>query len=697
MSTKHFDTQEILKHPNADSAALWILRILVDLNAWQQLSKFSGCYSEDNVVYKAINLTHLLNAEADEKTFLDALNHQYQLLSQNVRVTGSTFNMNLRRFNKSLGLSDSETKILEFAATLQTHMGLNHAAELLNKLHAGNLFCVISIILDLPEHQVRKALTNEGVLARSGLLRVNRRHTEKLPYFLNLMDGICPVLFLPQTDDILRHYFQKGKKPQLEPDNYAHMQSDYQLIRDYLQQGRQRELAGMNVLLYGLPGTGKTELARTVSEELGMPLFEISTTDEDGEAIKDSKRFVAYQLSQQALARHSNALILFDEIEDVFPCSDDFFASPPSDGPGKAWINQLLEQNPVPAIWVSNDIDQIEKAYIRRFDLVVKLDLPPHAVRETMLNDYLVDMPVSRQWIKQVARNPHLAPALISRAARVVSIMNDGTKCQQQLEQVLSHTLNAMGHSCPVLPSENNQTPISYRLDALNPDRDIKRLIDGLKKHGRGRLCIYGPPGTGKTAFGRHIAEQLEKNLIIKRASDILDAFIGGTEKNLAEMFRQARHDDCILMLDEADSFLQDRSHARYSWEISQVNEFLTQMEDFEGLFICSTNLVDSLDAASLRRFDLKIKFDYLRPNQAWALFQQTLLDQQQSIENAPDWQAKLAKLDCLTPGDFATVVRQNRLDNDELSPDNLLQSLIMECSFKKQTVSRGIGFTANL
>ena len=46
-------------------------------------------------------------------------------------------------------------------------------------------------------------------------------------------------------------------------------------------------------------------------------------------------------------------------------------------------------------------------------------------------------------------------------------------------------------------------------------------------------------------------------------------------------------------------------------------------MEDFEGLFVCSTNLMDVFDQASLRRFDLKIKFDYLRPEQAWIMFQQ--------------------------------------------------------------------------
>lgn len=73
--------------------------------------------------------------------------------------------------------------------------------------------------------------------------------------------------------------------------------------------------------------------------------------------------------------------------------------------------------------------------------------------------------------------------------------------------------------------------------------------------------------------------------------------------------------DDSVLLLDEADSFLRDRTSAQRSWEVTQVNELLTQMERFEGLFICSNNLIDRLDSASIRRFDFKIMLSYLKPS----------------------------------------------------------------------------------
>jgi SpoVK/Ycf46/Vps4 family AAA+-type ATPase len=118
-------------------------------------------------------------------------------------------------------------------------------------------------------------------------------------------------------------------------------------------------------------------------------------------------------------------------------------------------------------------------------------------------------------------------------------------------------------------------------------------------------------------------------------------------------------------------------------------------MESFEGLFICSTNLVDKLDSASLRRFDIKIKFDYLNREQRWTLFREVIKAQGQRMRNARALKTRLDQLGNLTPGDFATVVRQNRLANAALTPAGLLDALVQEAKFKRDGQGTGIGFTA--
>ena len=118
--------------------------------------------------------------------------------------------------------------------------------------------------------------------------------------------------------------------------------------------------------------------------------------------------------------------------------------------------------------------------------------------------------------------------------------------------------------------------------------------------------------------------------------------------KNIAEAFAEARAKKAMLIFDEADSFLQNRNNAVRNWEVSQVNEMLTWMESHEYPFVCTTNLISSLDEASLRRFTFKIKFDFMTKEQANCAFEHFF-----GIKNVN------LNLRGLTAGDFATVKKK--------------------------------------
>jgi len=252
----------------------------------------------------------------------------------------------------------------------------------------------------------------------------------------------------------------------------------------------------------------------------------------------------------------------------------------------------------------------------------------------------------------------------------------------------MNNTLEALGAAR--LPASAGDSTIAYRLDLLNADCDLQRLQDGLGRLGEGRLCLYGPPGTGKTAFGRHLARALDRPLLVKRASDILSPYVGIAERNIAQMFSEARAEGAVLLLDEADSLLRDRQGAQRSWEVTQVNEMLTQMEEFRGIFIASTNLMDSLDAAAMRRFDARIRLGYLGAEQAWEMF--VGLAQGLKLLSTGDARKALNRQVNLTPGDFASVERHCRLDpvKDDLE---LVGRLRQACEGKREPVQRSIGF----
>ena len=166
--------------------------------------------------------------------------------------------------------------------------------------------------------------------------------------------------------------------------------------------------------------------------------------------------------------------------------------------------------------------------------------------------------------------------------------------------------------------------------------------------------------------------------------------FVGQTEKNIARTFREAEEDGALLLIDEVDSFLQDRRDTQHSWEVTQVNEMLTQVESFAGIFIASTNLMHGLDPAALRRFDLKVRLDYLRTDQAWALLQRHCTHLNLIAPGAPE-QARMARLRQLTPGDFAVVLRQQRF-RPLPDADALVSVLEAECALK-QGACNTIGF----
>jgi SpoVK/Ycf46/Vps4 family AAA+-type ATPase len=402
---------------------------------------------------------------------------------------------------------------------------------------------------------------------------------------------------------------------------------------------------------------------------------------------------------QALLAGKSNAIILFDEVKDVFPVERPLFPSlteEPGSGQNKAWTNRILEQNPTPAFWLANRVCQVDPAFLRRFDFVLEMKPFSQSVRHSRLVKCFEGFNVTDKWIDRFARIRNLTAADIARAQKVLALIgSDGRSLDVQAELTLEGHIAARGNR-KVKPSYPK--PNVFHQDILNTDMDTAQLVDCLGRNSRARVCLYGPPGTGKTLFAYHLAETLDKPILVKRASDILSMWVGGTEQNLAGMFEEASDEEAILLLDEADSFLQDRKGASHRWEITEVNELLTQMECYPGIFICATNFMDSLDKAVLRRFPIKIRFDYLRRDQREKCFVWTLAEVGCSIEGElPERiRMKLATMNNLTPGDFAARGERWRILSIVPTPDLLLSALEEESRLKPESRKSQIGFAAS-
>jgi SpoVK/Ycf46/Vps4 family AAA+-type ATPase len=138
---------------------------------------------------------------------------------------------------------------------------------------------------------------------------------------------------------------------------------------------------------------------------------------------------------------------------------------------------------------------------------------------------------------------------------------------------------------------------------------------------------------------------------------------------------------------------LQDRRGAQRTYEVTEVNEMLQGMERFDGIFVCTTNLLERLDQAALRRFTFKIKFMPLTATQRERMFVTEALAGDASLMT-PEIHKRLAHLTQLCPGDFAAIKRQTEILAAEFSAAEFLDQLEAEHRIKPEVrESRGIGF----
>lgn len=531
----------------------------------------------------------------------------------------------------------------------------------------------LTMVAGLPKGLGNSLLNQEAPLMRLGILFRTRYRGN-----LNLSSWVQEFIFSLHKNDAARYEALIGvpvpSKDELTAKDFAYVEAA-KLATRLMKQARHTK--GFNILLYGTPGTGKSSFAQVLAQSAKLNLYPVGVCN-NGEEEKNYRLQQLYR-KQFLLKTVKNTCLLLDEGEDIFSSLETRTS--------KVEINNLLENNEVPVIWTTNKIHRMDPAYIRRFTLAVCFDKPPVEMRQKIWNKYLSANKITytKGDTLALAKKYEVQPSMIAGAAQAARMAKGGLPTVQEHLSFMMQALNG-GRKNP----EEEKTNIRFYPALIHADMDLQALTTQLTRLGRLNfsLCLYGASGTGKSAYARYLADKLGLEVVQRRASDLISCYVGETEQNIAKAFAQAREDKSLLIFDEADSFLRDRSTAARSWEVSSVNEMLTWMESHPYPFICTTNLMESLDPASLRRFSFKVKYNFLTSQQVKEAF-----DYFFGIKIAL---AETAGLDKLTPGDFTLVKNKAEILGTSTQFSAVKEMLETEQKLKHNAYGNGIGFRAN-
>jgi transitional endoplasmic reticulum ATPase len=609
---------------------------------------------------------------------MSALAQRLEDHATSVAAGCSPLQINLNFVNELFQLNALDAEIVGLLVRNRLHAGLRNLIDQVLDAREFKPEVLIGALIGHAPVVVSERLNPHMPLLESGIVGRSNSAADCLSRYYEAPKGLIDSLTIPTATsaDFRRALIEPIGASELTWAQLDHVGAERDLITGVIRGGIKARASGVNILIWGKPGCGKTSLVAAVAQQLNLTLYRAGESA-DSTVANRAERLPMIKCAQRLLSRQSGTMLIIDEAENLIP---DGFDMRRDAEESKVALNRLLASNTIPTIWTSNDVRCFDPELLRGFTLVVELRTPPESVRAQMWQSLAVksglDLPPDA--LRGLAREFNQPPALAKNAIFAARLAGGG---MDSLRLAIAGAVGATGQKQSTCGPTSRET---FDPGLTTADVDLIRLADRLMQTKRRAfsLLLSGPPGTGKSAYARYLAERLDVPVISKRASDLLNAYVGDSEKAIARAFKEARDEGALLILDEVDSLLSDRRHAARSWEVSRVNELLTQLEAHPFPVVATTNFMERLDPACLRRFTFKIHLEPMTPLQVRLAFR---------LFFGLDLTGACGDLTDLTPGDFRVVKSKADILGIE-DPAELMAMLASE-SEAKPGRTRQIGF----
>jgi transitional endoplasmic reticulum ATPase len=609
---------------------------------------------------------------------ISALAQRLEDHATGVTARYSPLQINLNFVNDLFQLDAQDAKIVGLLVRYRLHAGLRSLIDQVLDAREFNPEALIGALIGHAAGAVSDRLNPYMPLLEGGIVGRSNSAVDCLSRYYEVPNRLIDALTTPAATsaDVCRALIGPIVVSELKWAQFDHVAAERDLVAGVIRGGIKARASGVNVLIWGKPGSGKTSLVAAVARHLDLTLYRAGESV-DSTVASRAERLSMLKCAQRLLSRQSGAMLIIDEAENLVPHG---FEMRRDGDESKAALNRLLVSNTIPTIWTSNDVRCFDPALLRDFTLVVELRTPPESVRAQMWQSLALKsgLNLPPDALRGLAREFDQPPTLARNAIFAARLAGGG---MDSLRLAIAGAVGATGQQ---QSRRGSTSPETFDPGLSTADVDLVRLTERLiqTKRRAFSLLLSGPPGTGKSAYARYLAERLDVPVISKRASDLLNAYVGDSEKAIARAFKEARDEGALLILDEVDSLLSDRRHAARSWEVSRVNELLTQLEAHALPVVATTNFLERLDPACLRRFTFKIHLEPMTPLQVRLAFR---------LFFGLDLSGTCGDLTDLTAGDFRVVRSKADILGIE-DPAELMEMLVSE-SEAKPGRTRQIGY----